>query len=268
MPTNTDTLRTVALIELSSSLSRPLTSLICTMPGISSILRDIVNDSREIRLLSDSHGYAPTGLDSSQIQIHLPEVCAPARYLIDVGLRPALARRLSSIYMDIVDRCRKACQSHFHRVTHREGHFNEYYREVFTVLFERTVQAWDSRFVSIIRVRLSQAGSPQASIRPERVEASTILILKALCNAKSMNTQIRVDDATKAEIIARLGLKATHLTCDKVGFSHFFLSTYLIKLCQMVTSPGDNVTLRLEEVSEQIHALSTDSADSHSMVCS
>jgi hypothetical protein len=64
-------------------------------------------------------------------------------------------------------------------------------------------------------------------------------------------TQIRVDDAAKAEIIARLGLKETHLTSDKVGFNCFILSTHLIKLCQVVTSPSADVTSRLEEVSEQ-----------------
>ena len=236
-----------------------------------SFMQAILDNAHEIRSLSELYCHSLPSFEpppAPQLHLHLPEVCAPARYLIDVGFRPALARRLSSTYMDIVDRYRKACHSYFHRVTHRGGHFNEYYREVFTVLFERTVQAWGSRFVSIIRVRLSQAGSPQASIRPEHVEASTIIILKAPCNAKSIDTQIRVDDATKAEIIARLGLKATDLTCDKVGFNHFFLSTHLIKLCQMVTSPGDDMTLRLEEVSEQIHALSTDSVDSRSMVCS
>lgn len=151
------------------------------MPGIFSFMRNILDDSRKILLLSDSHGYTLTGLDSSTTSPHhlyLPEVCAPAQYFIDMGLGPALARRLSSAYMVSVDRYRKACQTNFDRAT-RGGHFAEYYREVFIVLFRRTVQAWDSQIVSIARVQLCQA-SVQATIRPERIDVSTIVISKPL----------------------------------------------------------------------------------------
>ncbi|KAI9444847.1 hypothetical protein H4582DRAFT_855052 [Lactarius indigo] len=201
------------------------------MPGLLPCVRNIFDDARELRLLSDTRGYMPTSLESSttsQLQLPLPEVCTPAQYLIDVGLRPSLARQLSSTYMGFVDRYRKICQSHFDHATHG-GHLTEYYREVFVILFKRTVQAWDSRFVSIIRVQLCQASTPQAAIRPERVN-------------------IRVDNAAKAEIIARLGLKAAYFTSDKT-----------------VTSPNTDVTSRLEETSEQTHALSTDTVNSRLM---
>ena len=151
------------------------------MPGILSLMRDIFNDSRDILLLSDTHGYTPTGLESSttsQLHLHLPEVWPPAQYLIDIGIRPALAQRLSNTYMSFVDRYRKTCQSHFNRATYG-GHLAEYYREVFTVLFKRTTQAWDSQMVSIIRVQLCQAGVPQATVCPRRVDVSTIVISKA-----------------------------------------------------------------------------------------
>jgi hypothetical protein len=122
--------------------------------------------------------------------------------------------------------------------------------------------------VSIVRVQLCQAGARQVTVRPERVDVSTIVISKAPRNAKFIITQLRVDDAAKAEIIARLGLKATHLTSDRVGFNRF-VSFYT---SNQAPSDGDkpqhDATSRLEEVSEQTHALSTDTADSHLMVCS
>src|SRR5258708_31956600 len=113
------------------------------MPGIFTFMRDIVNDSREILLLSDTHGYTLTSLEpstTSQLRLRLPEVWAPAQYLIDVGLRPGVARRLSSTYMDSVARYRETCQSHFDRATHGGGHLTAYYREVFIVLFKRMIQ--------------------------------------------------------------------------------------------------------------------------------
>ncbi|KAH9178760.1 hypothetical protein EDB89DRAFT_1928373 [Lactarius sanguifluus] len=204
------------------------------MPGIFPFMQDF-GGFREIRLLSDTHCYTPTGLKSSttsRLYLHLPEVWPPAQYLTDAGLRPALARRLSSTYMEFVDRYRKTCQSHFDRATRGGGHLAEYYREVFVVLFKRTTQAWGSQIVSIVRVQLCQAGAFQATVRPERVD-------------------IRVDDAAKAEIIARLGLEATHLTPDRLV---------------MVTNRSADVTSRLEEVSEQTHALSTDTVDSRLML--
>lgn len=145
------------------------------MPGIFPLMRDILDGSREIRLLSDTYGRIPGGLESlttSQLRLHLPEVWAPAQYLVDMGLRPALARRLSGTYMDVVARYRETCQSYFDRAT-RGDHLTEYHREVFIVLFKRTIQAWDSQIVSIVRVRLCQAGTP--TVRPERVDASIIV---------------------------------------------------------------------------------------------
>ncbi|KAN0133217.1 hypothetical protein V8E53_008941 [Lactarius tabidus] len=199
------------------------------MPGIFPFMQDFCDGSRKIRILSNTYSYTPTGLESSttpRLHLHLPEVWSPAQYLVDLGLRPVLAQRLSSTYMDVVDRYRKICQSHFDRATHG-GHLTEYYGKVFVVLFRRTVQAWESQIVSIVRVQLCQAG---ATVRPERVD-------------------IRVDDAAKAVLIERLGLNVMHLTSDR-----------------MVTSPSVNVTSRLEEVSEQTHTFSTDTTDSRPML--
>jgi flavoprotein len=49
--------------------------------------------------------------------------------------------------------------------------------------------------------------------------------IKSASHAKSIFTQMRVDDVAKAEIIARLGLMS-----DKVGFNRLFLSTHITKL--------------------------------------
>lgn len=158
----------------------PILLSYCMMPGIFSLMRDIVNDSREIRLLFDTHGYTLTGLESStlsQSNLHFPEVWAPAQYLIDEGLRPALARRLSSTYMDFAARYKETCQSHFDRATHG-GHLAEHHREVFIILFKRTIQALGSYLVSIVRVWLCQAGASQATVRPERVDVSIFVISK------------------------------------------------------------------------------------------
>lgn len=149
------------------------------MPGILSLVRNIFEDSRELRLLSDTHGCTHTGLESpttSEHHLHLPEVRAPSQYLIEMGFQPTLARQLSKTYMDFVARYRNACQSHFDRATHGGRYVTEYHREVFVVLFRRTVQAWDSRIASIVRVRLCQAGASQTTVHPERVHASTIVI--------------------------------------------------------------------------------------------
>ncbi|KAH9044529.1 hypothetical protein EDB85DRAFT_1909957 [Lactarius pseudohatsudake] len=200
------------------------------MPGIFPFIQDFFDGSREIWLLSDTHGYTPTGLESSttsQLQLHLPEVWPPAQYLIDAGLRPALARRLSSTFMDFVARYRETCQSYFDRATHGRGHLTEYYHDIFISLFKRAIQASGSQIVSIVRAQLRQADAPQVIVRPERVD-------------------IRVDDAAKVEIIARLGLKATS---DNI-----------------VTSPSADVTSRLEEVLEQTHALFTDTVNSRLML--
>ena len=145
-----------------------------------SLTKAILDGSRKLRSLSDLHCHSLPGFEplaTPQLHLHLPEVWAPAQYLIDMGLRPALARRLSNTYMNVVARYRETCQSHFDRASHG-GHLTEYNREVFIILFKRTVQAWDSQIVSIARVQLCQAG--QATVLPERVDVSTIVMPKPL----------------------------------------------------------------------------------------
>jgi hypothetical protein len=155
------------------------------MPRIFPFIQDFLDASRKMRSLSDTHGHMHadfTSSTTSQVHLHFPEVLAPAQFLIDMGSQSLLAHQLSKTYMDFVAQYRKTCQSHFAHATHG-GHLTEYYRNVFIVLFRRTAQAWDSRIVSIVRAQLCQTGLPQASIRTKRVDASTVVISKATCDA-------------------------------------------------------------------------------------
>lgn len=78
-----------------------------------------------------------------------------------------------------------------------------------------------------------------------------------------------MDDAAKAEIVARLGLKENYLSSDRVCLSLFVsFSTNLIKLCQVVAGLSIDIASRLEEMSEQTHAPSSNTFDSRLMVCS
>lgn len=195
-------------------------------------MQAILDSSRE--MLSDLPCHSLLGfepLTTPQLQLQLPEVREPSQYLIDMGFQPTIARQLSKTYMDFVAQHRTTWELHFNRAIQGGRHLpTECYREVFVVLFGRAIRAWDSEFVSMVRVRICQVGARQASFHPERVD-------------------IRVDDVAKAGIIARLGLKATHFTSDR-----------------MVTSPNADMTSRREEPPEQTHALSTDTANSRLML--
>jgi hypothetical protein len=123
-----------------------------------SLLQDILGVSREIRTLTGPHTPLSTSEGPDMFPLRLPDVRAPAQYLIDLGLRPALARRLSSLYMDFVARCRGVFESHFHRVIHDGCQHPEYYRDIFVVQFKGTIQVWESRIMSTAWTWLCQAG--------------------------------------------------------------------------------------------------------------
>ena len=234
-----------------------------------SLTQVILDSSRELRLLSHIHCPSLPGFEpptTPQLHLHLPEAWSPAQYLVDMGLQPTLARRLSSTYMDFVDRYRTTCQSHFYRAT-RGGHLTEYYREVFTVLFRRTTQAWSSQMVSIIRVQLCQVVTPQVIVRPEYVDASTIVISKALGILNSLSHRYAWTTQRKPYSLRDSDLKQLIFLLIEYVSAPLFLSTNLIKLCQMAASPSIDLASRLEEVSEQTHAPSTKTFNSH-LVCS
>ena len=134
-----------------------------------SLPRGIFDVAREIRMLTSPQ--QPTG---SEIEIrtlsplHLPDVREPAQYLIDMGLRPALARRLSSVYMNSVARYRRVFESYFRLATQESCHFHpERYRDIFVVHFRGTIQVLESRMVSTACVWLCRAGLPPTLFWPQ-----------------------------------------------------------------------------------------------------
>ena len=140
------------------------------------LLRDIFDISREIRTLtsSDSPSHSPEIRDI--LPLHLPDVRTPAQDLIDLGFRPALVRRISSVYMDCFTRCRQVFELYFRRVIHGGCQHPEYYRDIFVVQFKSTVQVLESRIMSTARVWSCQAGvSPTSFSLDVRIPGYAIL---------------------------------------------------------------------------------------------
>jgi hypothetical protein len=138
-----------------------------------SLLRDIFGISREIRMLTGPH-ISSTSEPPDMFPLRLPDVRAPAQYLIDLGLGPALARRVSSLYMEFVARYRQVFESHFHRVIHGGCQHPEYYRVIFLVQFRRTIQVWESQIMSTAWIWLCQAELLHPHLFPD-VRTSLIL---------------------------------------------------------------------------------------------
>ena len=123
--------------------------------------RGISEVAREIRMLTSSHASEIRTLSESTL--HLPDVWTPSQYLINMGLRPALSRRLSSIYMDIVARYRQIFELYFCRAIQGSCHHHpEHYRDIFIIYFKGTIQELASRMVSTVWVWLCRARVPPA----------------------------------------------------------------------------------------------------------
>ena len=126
-----------------------------------SLSRYISDVSREIRMLTGPHFPSPVPKIRPMSTFHLPDVRAPAQYLIDMGLRPALARHLSSVYMDFVARYRQVFESYFCRAIQGSCHLcPEHYRNIFDVQFKGTIQVLESQFMSATWFWLCRAGLP------------------------------------------------------------------------------------------------------------
>ena len=140
-----------------------------------SLLRDIFDISRETRMLTSpnslSYSYSSEIRD---IPLHLPDVRTPAQDLIDLGLRPALARRVSSIYMDFFARCRQVFELHFRRVIHGGCQRPAYYRDIFVIQFMSIIQVSESRIMSIARVWLHRGLSPTSFSLDVRIPGYTM----------------------------------------------------------------------------------------------
>ncbi len=141
---------------------------------LSHYLRGIFEEARETRLLTSPRRPSPASEILAMSPLHLPEVRSPAQYLIDMGLRPALARRISSVYMDFVARYIQIFESHFCRTIHGSCLLNpEYYRNIFVIRFKGTIQVLASRIMSNTWVWLSQTGQLPASVCSLDVRSSS-----------------------------------------------------------------------------------------------
>ena len=127
------------------------------------LLRGILEETRKTRMLISSHRPPPSPASEirSMSTFHLPDVPAPAQYLIGMGIRPALACRLSNIYMGFVARYRQVFESYFRRAIQGNCDLHlDHYRDIFVVQFRGTIQVLEFQFMSAIWVWLCQAGLP------------------------------------------------------------------------------------------------------------
>lgn len=109
--------------------------------------------------------------------LHLPDVRAPGQYLIDMGLKPALAQHLSSVHMDFVARLRQVFESNFCRAIQGSRNLRlEHYRNVFVVQFKGTIQVLESQFISATWVWLRQAGLPTV-FWPQTIDVKIPILL-------------------------------------------------------------------------------------------
>ena len=136
-----------------------------------SLLRDISDVACEIGMLTSRHQSSRTPEIHSMPPLHLPDVWAPSQYLINMGLRPALAQRLSSVYMDIVARYRRVFESYFRRAIQGNYHHHpERYCDIFVVQFRCTTQVLKSQFMSASWNWLSRAGLAPALFWPQCID--------------------------------------------------------------------------------------------------
>jgi hypothetical protein len=137
-----------------------------------SVSRFIFDVSREIQILTGPHQPSASGIRTLS-PLHLPDVWTPSQYLINMGFRPALARRLSSTYMDIVARYRQVFESCFHRAILGSCHLHpEHYGDIFIIQFRYTIQVLKSQFMSAAWVWLCQAGLPPTFFGPQCMDVS------------------------------------------------------------------------------------------------
>jgi hypothetical protein len=134
-----------------------------------SLLRGIFDVAREIRMLTNPHWPSPTPAIRTVSPLHLPDVWVPSQYLINMGLRPARARHLSSVYMDIVALYRQVIEAHF-RCAIRGSCHPEHYRDMFVVHFRDTIQVLASRMMSTAWVWLCRAGLHPSFSRAQHID--------------------------------------------------------------------------------------------------
>ncbi len=138
---------------LASTMSRRL--------FLNPLLRGISDVACEIQMLTSPHQPSSTSKIQTVPPFHLPNVQAPAQYLIDMGLSPPLARHLSSVYMDSVIWCRQVFESYFCRAIEGTRLLHpEHYHDVFVIQFKDVIRVLHSRIMSTALDWLCQAGLP------------------------------------------------------------------------------------------------------------
>jgi len=129
-----------------------------------SLPRNIFDIPREIRMINRPDSLSCSSEIRDMLPLHLPDVRTPAQHLIDLGLRPVLARRISSVYMDFCARYRRVLELYLRRVIHGGRQHSEYYRDILVVQFKSTIQVWESRIMSTAGVLLCRAGLSPTSL--------------------------------------------------------------------------------------------------------
>src|SRR5260221_11087606 len=146
-----------------------------------SLLRDIFDISREIRMLTSPDSLSCSSGIRDMLPLHLPDVRTPAEYLIDLELKPVLARRISSVYMKFFARYRQVFEFYLRRVIHGGCQHPEYYRVIVFAQFKSIIQEWDSRIMSTARVWLCRAGpSPTSFSLDVRIPGYAIVFTKLI----------------------------------------------------------------------------------------
>ena len=136
-----------------------------------SLLRGIFDVAHEIRMLTNPHWPSPAPENRTVSPLRLPDVWAPSQYLVNMGLRPALARRLSNVYMDVVARYRQVFESYFRRAIQGSRHHHpERYCDIFVVQFKGTIQVLESQFMSAAWVWLCRAGLHPTHFWPQCID--------------------------------------------------------------------------------------------------
>ena len=146
-----------------------------------SLLRYISDVSREIQMLTGPHfPSSPAPEIRPMSTFHLPDVQAPTHYLIGMGIRPALAYRLSNVYMGFVARYRQVFESHFRRAIQGNCDLHlEHYRDIFVIQFKGTIQVLQSQFMSTTWVWLCQAGLPTL-LWPQSIDVKILIFTTLL----------------------------------------------------------------------------------------
>jgi hypothetical protein len=124
-----------------------------------SVLLDISERARDIFVLTDGHRYLPIVRTQTLSPPHLPDPRISAQHFIDMGLRPSTAERLLISFMKLVAQYRQGLESYFGRAVQGGCHLPPaFYRDTFVILYERTIQSWESQIVSTVQVWLCQTG--------------------------------------------------------------------------------------------------------------